>query len=228
MKKNLIKTLGAALILLLQVACVEREIKSNLEVGTINYTSKEGKPYRYDLKIPQLENEKGEDISYFNVTMKEEARYIMENLTTDKKDGKIIEATVSYENHENSFDVLSLSILTSIYTGGAHNINNLESYNFSLKDETILSIDKILTEDGIEYFNARINDMIANKEKVLNTYGREVIFFDKVEADIRNSVITFEKDQLVFTFQNYDLSPYSSGMPVFKFNKKDVKKYLNM
>ena len=73
----------------------------------------------------------------------------------------------------------------------------------------------------------RINDMIKNKDRVLNTQGVEVIFFDNAEADINNAILSFEGDYIVFTFTEYDLTAYSSGMPVFKFNKKDIKKYLN-
>ncbi len=73
----------------------------------------------------------------------------------------------------------------------------------------------------------KINDIIKSGAKVYNTKGGQVIFFDNAEANINNAVLSFEGDNIVFTFLEYDLSPYSSGMPVFKFNKKEVKKYFN-
>ncbi|WP_291259571.1 DUF3298 domain-containing protein [Fusobacterium sp.] len=44
---------------------------------------------------------------------------------------------------------------------------------------------------------------------------------------MENAVVYFDSNNVVFVFREYDLSPYSSGMPVFKFNKKDIKRYLN-
>ena len=228
MISKFLKSLLICSLIIMQIACNKENTVEKLEVTSFDYTSEDNKNYKYDLKIPQIENEKSEDISYFNVTMKEEVRYILENLSNDKNDGKIKEAYISINNHENSFGILSILILTNVYTGGAHFINKLESYNINLKDQSILTFEKIFDEEAIEYFNMKINDIVRNKEKVLNTQNREVLFFDNAEADIRNSVIYFEGDKIVFVFSEYDLSPYSSGMPVFKFNKKDVKKYLNI
>lgn len=227
MKKTLC-VLAISLITLFG-GCDKKNISPNTKIEVISSDSKsEGEFYKYDIKIPQIKDEKSEDFTYFNLTMQENMRYIIENLSAKKDDGGIQEAYISFTNNENSFGVLSITVLTNIYTGGAHFINSFEGYNLSLKDKTILSLDKIFTEDAIEYFNLRINDMIKNKDKVLNTQGKEVIFFDNAEADVNNAVISFVGDYVVFTFSEYDLSPYSSGMPVFKFNKKDIKKYLKI
>lgn len=227
MKKTLC-VLAISLITLFG-GCGKENISPSTKIEVISSDTKsEGEFYKYDIKIPQIKDEKSEDFTYFNLTMQENMRYIIENLSAKKDDGGIQEAYISFTNNENSFGVLSITVLTNIYTGGAHFINSLEGYNLSLKDKTILSLDRIFTEDAIEYFNLRINDMIKNKDKVLNTQGREVIFFDNAEADINNAVISFVGDYVVFTFSEYDLSPYSSGMPVFKFNKKDIKKYLKI
>ncbi len=228
MKKILINILSIILIVISQSACKEKVLKNELVINTLDYKSREGKAYKYELNIPQIESENSEDLAYFNITMKEEARYIIENLSLKENDGGIKEAMISYKTYENNFSMLSISVLTSVYYGGAHPINKIEGYNFSLRDNTLVTFDKLFKEDGIEYFNMRINDIVSNKEKVLNTQGDEVIFFNNTEADIRNSVVIFEGDYIKFIFQNYDLAPYSSGMPVFKFNKKEVKKYLNI
>lgn len=219
------------ILILMLISCNGKKVESNLKVSSFEYVSDANKPYEYKLVIPQIEYKEGEeseDISYFNVTLKEEARYVLENLSSEKEDGKIREAYINFINHENSFGVLSISILTNVYTGGAHFINKLESYNINLKDKSILTFDKIFNENAVEYFNRRINDMIKNGDKILNTKGNEVIFFENAEADVRNAILTFEEDKVVFTFSEYDLSPYSSGMPVFKFDKKDIKKFLDI
>lgn len=218
-----------SILLLLITSCGKENTslkKINFEVMPIEYVNK-SEFYNYSITIPQIKDEKTEDISYFNMTMQENMRYIVENLSTSKDDGGIQEANMNYEVKENNFDILSIVILTSTYTGGAHGANNLEAYNIYLKDSTLISFDKIFNEEAEEFFNMSINDTIRNKEKVLNTRGKEVIFFENAEADIKNATMYFEGDNIVFVFSEYDLSPYSSGMPVFKFNKKLVKKYMN-
>lgn len=222
-----IKFIMMGTVLMLQLACSGKAPEQTLEVSTLDYTSNSGEA-KYELKIPQIVDEKSEDIAYFNIAMQEESRYILENLSSEKNDGKIQEAYMSYDVHKNDFGVLSITLMTNAYTGGAHYVNKLESFNINLKDNSILLFDKLIKEDGIEYFNMRINDMIKNKEKVVNLQGKEVMFFENCDANVINSVIYFEGDKMVFVFPEYDLAPYSSGMPVFKFNKKDVKKYLNI
>lgn len=219
----LVLVLALALIRYSQISPVDKSIS----IVSADY-KEEGEFYKYDIKIPQIKDEKSEDFTYFNLTMQENMRYIIENLSNKENDGGIEEAYISFENHKNSFGILSISVLTNVYKGGAHSMNNVESYNMSLKERSILSLDKIFTDDAIEYFNMMINDKIKNKERVLNTKGKEVIFFDNAEADINNAVVYFEGDNVVFIFLEYDLSPYSSGMPVFKFNKREIKKYLNV
>ncbi|STO31560.1 Protein of uncharacterised function (DUF3298) [Fusobacterium necrogenes] len=219
------------LVLVLALALIGysqiRPVDKSISIVSADY-KEEGEFYKYDIKIPQIKDEKSEDFTYFNLTMQENMRYIIENLSNKENDGGIEEAYISFENHKNSFGILSISVLTNVYKGGAHSMNNVESYNMSLKERSILSLDKIFTDDAIEYFNMMINDKIKNKERVLNTKGKEVIFFDNAEADINNAVVYFEGDNVVFIFLEYDLSPYSSGMPVFKFNKREIKKYLNV
>lgn len=219
------------LVLVLALALIGysqiRPVDKSISIVSADY-KEEGEFYKYNIKIPQIKDEKSEDFTYFNLTMQENMRYIIENLSNKENDGGIEEAYISFENHKNSFGILSISVLTNVYKGGAHSMNNVESYNMSLKERSILSLDKIFTDDAIEYFNMMINDKIKNKERVLNTKGKEVIFFDNAEADINNAVVYFEGDNVVFIFLEYDLSPYSSGMPVFKFNKREIKKYLNV
>ena len=219
------------LVLVLALALIGysqiRPVDKSISIVSADY-KEEGEFYKYDIKIPQIKDEKSEDFTYFNLTMQENMRYIIKNLSNKENDGGIEEAYISFENHKNSFGILSISVLTNVYKGGAHSMNNVESYNMSLKERSILSLDKIFTDDAIEYFNMMINDKIKNKERVLNTKGKEVIFFDNAEADINNAVVYFEGDNVVFIFLEYDLSPYSSGMPVFKFNKREIKKYLNV
>lgn len=211
------------------VSCEKNQFskEENIKVSSLNY-SDSGSLYKYKLEIPEIENGKSEDIAYFNLIMQENMRYILDNLSTKENDGQIKEASISFENSTNSFGVLSISVLTLVKYGEDTNISTLEGYNINLKDESILTFDTVFKNGAVDYINMLINDKIAKKEKVLNKDGSEVVLFENVEADVNNAVMTFEGNSVVFTFQPNSIAPYSDGMPVFKFSKKQLKKYLNL
>ena len=54
------------------------------------------------------------------------------------------------------------------------------------------------------------------------------MFFDNAESNVKNTVMYFDGDNVVFLYPHYEIAPYSSGMPVFKFDKKDIKKYVKI
>lgn len=145
-----------------------------------------------------------------------------------------VEAKMSYEIKENNFNILSIVVTTYTYQGGAHGITSIESYNINRKDYSLLNYDMIFDENAEDYFNMRMNDIItASREnngsrKALNTDGKEVLFFDNAESNVKNTVMYFDGDNVVFLYPHYEIAPYSSGMPVFKFDKKDIKKYVKI
>ena len=94
------------------------------------------------------------------------------------------------------------------------------------KDLKLINFESFFDDNAQSYFEMKINDAIENKERVKNINGEEVIFFENPEVNIKNAVIYFEGDSVKFVFPLYDLAPYSSGMPVFKFSKDEIKKYM--
>ena len=133
---------------------------------------------------------------------------------------------MSYEVKENSFEITSILLKIYTYTGGAHGNTTLETYNIGDKDLKLINFETFFNENAKSYFELKINDAIANREKVKNINGDEVIFFEEPEINIKNAVMYFEGDSVKFVFPVYDLAPYSSGMPVFKFSKDEIKKYM--
>lgn len=185
--------------------------------------------YKYNIVIPQINNIESEDISYFNLTMQEQARLIIDSLqgvTEEIEVSAPYEADISFETKENSFGILSIILKTYTYEGGAHGNTIWDTYNIELKNYSLLNFDNVFNENAKSYFNMKINDLITNKKKVVNTSGDEVIFFENAEVNIESAAMYFEGDNVVFVFPLYELAPYSSGMPVFKFNKKELKNYL--
>lgn len=217
------------LLILLFTACgVEKEKGKEKEIEKLEYKGATNN-YKYNLVIPQISNVQSEDISYFNLSLQENARLIIDELlesTEDLKQSTPYEAEMSYEVKENSFEITSILLKIYTYTGGAHGNTTLETYNIGDKDLKLINFETFFNENAKSYFELKINDAIENKEKVKNINGDEVIFFEEPEINIKNAVMYFEGDSVKFVFPLYDLAPYSSGMPVFKFSKDEIKKYM--
>lgn len=217
------------LLILLFTACgVEKEKGKEKEIEKLEYKGATNN-YKYNLVIPQISNVQSEDISYFNLSLQENARLIIDELlesTEDLKQSTPYEAEMSYEVKENSFGITSILLKIYTYTGGAHGNTTLETYNLLDKDLKLINFESFFNNNAQSYFEMKINDAIENKERVKNINGEEVIFFENPEVNIKNAVIYFEGDSVKFVFPLYDLAPYSSGMPVFKFSKDEIKKYM--
>ncbi len=228
--------LGMMLLAFLFVSCEDKKDKINndLNIEKLEYKEKMEK-YSYDIIIPQIKGIENEDISYLNLSLQETARIVIENIVgagENTTKGNPLEAKMDYEIKENSFNVLSLAINIYIYQGGAHGITSVETYNIKKEDYSLLNYEALFDENAEEYFNMKMNDIISlSKENngnklALNTSGEEVLFFDNAEADVKNAVMYFEGDNVVFVYPYYEIAPYSSGMPVFKFDKKEIEKYM--
>lgn len=215
--------------MLLFTACgIEKEKEKEKEIEKLEYKGATNN-YKYNLVIPQILNVQSEDISYFNLSLQENARLIIDELlesTGEIKPSVPYEAEMSYEVKENDFGITSIVVKRYTYTGGAHGNTTLETYNLLDKDLKLINFESFFNDNAQSYFEMKINDAIANREKVKNINGDEVIFFEEPEINIKNAVMYFEGDSVKFVFPLYDLAPYSSGMPVFKFSKDEIKKYM--
>lgn len=215
-------------ILLCLTACGEKNI-SNLKIENIKKIKKNDF-YEYSLNIPQIKGIENEDVDNFNNIMQENMRYVLEHLSVAKDDEGLQNIEINYEVINNDFNVVSIVINSKLYNrGNIHNIQTIESYNFSKRDDTLISIKQFFTEGAEKFFSQNIAKKIKEKSKIMNTSGNEVIFFDNAyeHIDLKTATMYFEGDNVVFVFPEYALAPHSSGLPVFKFSKKEIKKYLN-
>ncbi|MCK4260687.1 MAG: DUF3298 domain-containing protein [Halanaerobiales bacterium] len=106
-------------------------------------------------------------------------------------------------------DLLSLGITYYEYTGGAHGMYYLESYNIDLKTGNQLSLKEFADrEDYKEIINEEIKKQIE-EEKELYFEGDFISISDDPPFYI-------EDDNIVIYFSLYEIAPYSSGMPTFE------------
>lgn len=134
------------------------------------------------------------------------------------------EAYSEYDITYNKNNIISIPLTTYNFTGGAHGITYLKSFNYNL-----LTGDKILLSDmfkkDVDYkkvVNGYINSEI-DKNKELYFTGKEG--FNGISD---NQDFYIEDDGVVVYFQVYDIAPYYVGIPKFKIDNDQFKTYLNI
>lgn len=220
MKK--IKVFLLALLLVVFASCDNMKTeKSNIPKVISIENNEETTTTIFSMNYPQIEGEDSKDFKYFNSIMKENMQLMKESYNEPASESNADiknEISVNYLVPENSFNILSILMVKEMYTGGAHGVHETESYNFRLKDNKLLNLSDIISKDGIEYINMKINDEIKN--------DKEGVYFEDAVADINNTSVYFSENKMIVIFSEYDIAPYSSGRPEFEFDKKEIEKYL--
>ena len=122
------------------------------------------------------------------------------------------EAYSEYEVTYNKNNILSIPITTYEFTGGAHGMTYLKSYNYNLLTGKQIKI-KDIFKSGTDYEKI-INDYISKEiEKNKDLYFTGENGFKGISS---NQDFYIEKDGLVVYFQRYDIAPYYVGIPKFK------------
>jgi len=113
---------------------------------------------------------------------------------------------------KNRKDILSILINYDQYTGGAHGMRFLESYNINLNTGNEISLDEFLsiTDLNIEKINKYILKEIKKKAEI---YFSKDMRFISISRD-QNYYI--ENNTIVIYFQLYKIAPYVTGFPKFK------------
>ncbi|MDR0484671.1 MAG: RsiV family protein [Alphaproteobacteria bacterium] len=87
----------------------------------------------------------------------------------------------------------------------------VENTIFNYQNGSIVNLTDIFTNDGIDYLIADINRQIKENSE-------SKFFQNAIVTNLNNAECYFDGDQVVFTFQIYDISPYSSGQPSFSYS----------
>ena len=129
---------------------VEKEKEKEKEIEKLEYKGATNN-YKYNLVIPQILNVQSEDISYFNLSLQENARLIIDELlesTGEIKPSVPYEAEMSYEVKENDFGITSIVVKRYTYTGGAHGNTTLETYNLLDKDLKLINFESFFDDNA--------------------------------------------------------------------------------
>lgn len=135
----------------------------------------------------------------------------------------IYEAYSQYDVTYNENNLVSIPILTYEFTGGAHGMSVLKSFNYNLKSGEELKL-KSIFKDNVNY-KSIINTYIKKEIKKNNDLyftGKEG--FKGIDDD---QGFYLENDKLVIYFQLYEIAPYYVGIPKFKIPLNEIEGKLN-
>lgn len=123
-----------------------------------------------------------------------------------------IEPVIQYADK----DVISFTLGTYVYSGGAHGLYGIESFLVNRKTGKV------------------ITDSLKNNNK--EVFGRIRNFIDKNESgfffslsdngsEIEDGAVFIQtgKDKLTILYSLYSVAPYAAGMPEFEYNTKTKK-----
>lgn len=121
-------------------------------------------------------------------------------------------------------NVLSVKVMFTQYTGGAHPMTYAKVYNFDLKTGNSLEIEDIFNENGKKVYRELINNQVMSKI----SENPENYFVEEFRGVNENTQYYLTKEGINVIFQLYELAPYSAGMPEFKIPYELFKDKLNI
>ncbi|ULL17535.1 DUF4163 domain-containing protein [Paenibacillus sp. H1-7] len=114
-----------------------------------------------------------------------------------------------YEMKTNGTQILSLKLLTYAYTGGAHGMTVIETYNVSDRDQAArIELKDLFGDQYKDIINKQIQDEIAKKP--------ENYFADGFKGISDTQAFYIENGQAVIVFSEYEIAPYAAGSPEFR------------
>jgi hypothetical protein len=184
-------------------------------------------PDGYDVVIPQITNMHGDAINQLNkkfINMAQNAISDWKNCTIDLKEEREkyglapCYESISYTIYDkNVFNIVSIKFDTYHFTGGAHGLPGTTVFNINQQTGKELIFDDIFVSGARKYFETEISKQMAQDKET---------YFSDTSPDLRKTSFYFEGNDVVFVFPPYAIAPYSSGMPEFRFNKNNIKKWL--
>ncbi|MCR8743825.1 DUF3298 and DUF4163 domain-containing protein [Romboutsia lituseburensis] len=132
------------------------------------------------------------------------------------------EAYSDYQVTYNKNNLISIPIKLYEFTGGAHGMSYLKSFNYDLENKKELKL-KDLFKENVNYkkiVNKFINDEISKNKDIYFT-GDEGF---KGISD--NQSFYIDNEGIVVYFGLYEIAPYYVGIPKFKLTWDEFGKYL--
>ena len=150
-----------------------------------------------------------EEIKVYSKSYKDEYE---KNPNKDEYTKYKYEAYTNYEIKYNKNNIISIPVVYYQFTGGAHGMSELKTYNYDLVKGKEIQLKDLFKED------CRYKDII-NKEIQDNIEKNQQDYFkgyDGFKGISENQKFYIEENGIVVYFGQYEIAPYSTGIPEFK------------
>jgi hypothetical protein len=202
-------------------------LSNNIQIYTLKY-SLETEAVKIEAAIPVIKGFKNKEAQEgFNLKFRDDIINYAEEIKT-QAEGFLKEIDqeerpfFQYQVHvvysvKNKGDILSLVLSYYQYTGGAHGLTEIVSYNLNPETGEDLSFSRFL-------LRVKMN-LEQVKEYIKNEINRESgnYFPDALDniRDRNNFNYYLEDDFLIVYFQQYEIAPYAAGNPEFRLFLSD-------
>ena len=204
--------------------------KYNITYPVLKLSDKYVYNHIYDRQIIiNINNEICEDIMKFKNNVKKKAMlykkiYTEKLLKSDEKNYVKYQYEV-YINNEVAYErnnIISIVMTKYEFTGGAHGMTYLDTYNYNLLTGDRLTLENMFKPnvDYKEIVNKFITEEINNNPEI---YFKGDEGFKGISE---NQDFYIDGDGIVIYFGLYEIAPYYVGIPKFKLKFDEFNKYL--
>lgn len=132
------------------------------------------------------------------------------------------EAIYNYKIAYNKNNILSIPLTMYEFTGGAHGLTNIKSFNYDLVKEKELKLEDLFKANSNykEVINNHIKEEISKQPE---NYFQGQDGFSSIKD---NQDFYISDEGIVIYFSLYDIAPYSSGIPMFTITWDEIIDYL--
>lgn len=136
------------------------------------------------------------------------------------------EASIHSKVLHQSEEMLSMRVFTHLYTGGAHGYSSVSYLNFDPNTGEAIAVEQILVniDEFIDFVEMKFREAykIPQDSDINSTK-----FWFEGDRFILASNIGFDEENMLFTYNPYDIAPYSEGLIELKIPIREVQIFLN-
>ena len=184
----------------------------------------------FNLNYPEVKLDDEHVQNKINITLKQEIYGFKKSIEDIHKESIAIHPTAFKYSGSSSFkykiidNVLSVKVNLDQFTGGAHPMTFIRTYNFDLNTGNILKLEEIFNQEGKKIYKNKINKIITDKMYE----NPDNYFIDEFKGINENTQYYLDEDNIIIFFQLYEIAPYTAGIPEFKIPYSEFKENIKI
>lgn len=206
---------------------ITAQLFSQYKIDTVKFT-KETANYTIQVYYPKMYDAENKNYQKdFNLQMeemaKEKIRYYQDIVKEIPEDNNIpydlfsVFEVLYYEK-----DFISILFYDYEFTGGAHGITYLYSYNYDLYQRKIITFDDIFFGDYLKEISKFCIEELTKRD----ISEEEWIYEGAAPTPENYSIYNFLKDGILISFSEYQVGPYAIGIQQVYIEFANLKKYI--